>query len=98
MNKTKIIIIVTMILLALVFVKIGLTKRGGAREKKNNDDYKKVDAIIVTPSLLSSDITVNGSIEAYDEVELKNEIAGRVVAINLPEGRLVRKGTMLFQK
>lgn len=96
MKKTNIIIIVAMILLALFFVKIGLTKHAGDREKKNSD-YKKVDATIVTPSLLSSDITVNGSIEAYDEVELKNEIAGRVVAINLPEGKLVRKGTMLVK-
>ena len=96
MKKTNIIIIIAMIFLALFFVKIGLTKHERGREKKNND-YKKVDAIIVTPSLLSSDITVNGSVEAYDEVELKNEIAGRVVAINLPEGKIVRKGTMLIK-
>lgn len=57
----------------------------------------KVDAYIVTPSLLINEISVSGSLLAYDEVELKNEVAGRVVFINLPEGKPVKKGTLLVK-
>lgn len=58
---------------------------------------KKVDAVIVSPSLLINEISVNGSLMAYDEVELKNEVAGRVVKLNLPEGKFVKKGTLLVK-
>lgn len=33
----------------------------------------------------------------FDEVELKPEIAGRVVKMNLPEGRFVKSGTLLVK-
>ena len=56
-----------------------------------------MDAFVVTPSLLTSDITVIGSLVAFDEVKLMNEVAGRVVSINLPEGKSVAKGTLLVK-
>jgi membrane fusion protein (multidrug efflux system) len=58
---------------------------------------KKVDGYIVSPSLLINEISVNGSLMAMDEVELKNEVAGRVVKLNLPEGKFVKKGTLLVK-
>ncbi len=58
---------------------------------------KKVDAYVVKPATLVTDITVTGSIAAYDEVDLKNEVAGRIVMLNLPEGKFVRKGTILVK-
>lgn len=57
----------------------------------------KVDAFVVKPSLLIDEISVSGSLLAYEEVELKNEVAGRVDFINLPEGKQVKKGTLLVK-
>jgi len=57
----------------------------------------KVDAFVVKPSLLIDQITVSGSLLAYEEVALMNEIAGRVVLINLPEGKFVKKGMLLVK-
>lgn len=99
MKKTNIIIAVLLILLAAFFITIGFTKSGNNKDKKGlkEKSEKKVDAYIVKTSLLSSDITVSGSLEAYDEVDLKNETAGRIVYVNLPEGKFVRKGTLLIK-
>jgi membrane fusion protein (multidrug efflux system) len=98
MKKTNIVIAVLLVLLAAFFIKIGFTKSGNKdkNESKGKAD-KKVDAFVVKTSLLSSDITVSGSLEAYDEVDLKNETAGRIVYVNLPEGKFVRKGTLLIK-
>jgi membrane fusion protein, multidrug efflux system len=57
----------------------------------------KVDGFIAVPTLLENQIAVSGSILAYEEVALMNEMAGRVVMINLPEGKLVKKGTLLVK-
>ena len=57
----------------------------------------KVDGYVLKPQLLEDEITVSGSLVAYEEVELKNEIAGRVVLINLPEGKFVKEGTLLVK-
>jgi membrane fusion protein, multidrug efflux system len=98
MKKTNIIIAVLLVLLSAFFIKVGLTKSGDKDKKESKEKAdKKVDAYIVKTSLLTSDITVSGSLEAYDEVDLKNETAGRIVYVNLPEGKFVRKGTLLIK-
>jgi len=71
---------------------------GGATASKGKErPGAKVDGFIVTPSVLIDQITVSGSLLAYEQVDLMNEIAGRVVFINLPEGKFVGKGTLLVK-
>jgi membrane fusion protein, multidrug efflux system len=57
----------------------------------------RVDGFVVKPSTLLNEISVSGSLLAYEEVVLMNETAGRVVFINLPEGKFVKKGTLLVK-
>lgn len=57
----------------------------------------KVDAIVVSPTSLTNEIFVSGSLLGFEEVELMNEIPGRVVSINLPEGEYVKKNTLLVK-
>ncbi|MBP1618857.1 MAG: efflux transporter, family, subunit [Bacteroidetes bacterium] len=98
MKRTNIIVAAVLLLLTAFFLKVGFTK---PKEKEGKGakgkGQPKVDAFIATPSLLVSEITVTGSLAAYDEVDLKNEVAGRVVMVNLPEGKFVRKGTLLIK-
>jgi membrane fusion protein, multidrug efflux system len=73
---------------------------GSSKEPGNSKKQRqqlKVDAFVVKPSLLIDEISVSGSLLAFEEVELKNEVAGRVVKINLPEGQYVNKGTLLVK-
>lgn len=62
-------------------------------------DYKvtSVDGFLVKPSILSEDVTASGTIIPAEETELHPEASGRVVTINLPEGRTVRKGDLLVK-
>ncbi len=71
-------------------------------KKKQNTDSKskierKVEACVIKPTLLIDEISVSGSLLAFDEVELRNEVGGRIVTLNLPEGKFVTKGTLLVK-
>ena len=44
-----------------------------------------------------NEITVTGTLVSFDEVTLQNEVAGRIVKLNLPEGKFVKKGTLLVK-
>jgi len=57
----------------------------------------KVDGFVVKPSVLINEISVSGSLLPYEEVSLMNEVAGRVVFMNLPEGKFVKKGSLLVK-
>ncbi len=99
MNKKKstIWIAIIFIVLAGLLIKVRFTKPADSEKSKKEKPLKKVDAYIVKPSLLIDEILVSGSLQAYETVDLKNEVAGRVVFINLPEGRFVKKGTLLVK-
>ena len=79
-KKSTLWIAIVMLALVAFFLKLAFTK---SDEKDKRGDKgkveKKVDAIIVKPSLLINEISVSGSLLAFEEVELKNEVAGRVV-------------------
>ena len=56
-----------------------------------------VEAIIVGPQSLSSNIEVPGSLLPYEETELRSEITGRIVQLNVQEGNQVSRGTLLVK-
>ncbi len=97
MKKINIIIVIVLVILSAIFLKVGLSKSGDKKHEGKEKVQKKVDAYIVSPSYLSSNIMVTGSLAAYNEVELKNEVAGRITMVNLPEGKFVKKGTLLVK-
>lgn len=55
----------------------------------------EVDAYVVKAEALQSVIDVPGSIVANEVVEIHPEVSGRVVRLNVAEGRYVNKGTLL---
>ncbi len=98
-KKSTILIATLFILSALFFLKLGFGKSTDMEKKKEGKEkaQKKVSAYVAKPSSLVTEIAVSGSLLAFDEVELKNEVAGRVVMINLPEGKFVKQGTLLVK-
>jgi membrane fusion protein (multidrug efflux system) len=96
-KKINIGIAAALVLLTAFFIGVGFSGSDDKKHEKKDKGQKKVDAFIVKPATLVSDITVSGSLAAYDEVDLKNEVAGRITTLNLPEGKFVRKGTLLVK-
>lgn len=94
-KKSTIWIALIFIVLALLIIKIGFST--DSKEEKREKPQKKVDGFIVKKSLVVNEIAISGSLQAFEMVDLKSEISGRIVEINLPEGKFVKKGTLLVK-
>ncbi len=97
MKKARIIIAVLLVAITGVFVYLAIKQMGEEKNAKRPAGNRQIDAFVVHPSTLSDEISVSGSLLAFEEVELRNEVAGRVVQVNLPEGKFVKKGTLLVK-
>jgi membrane fusion protein (multidrug efflux system) len=56
-----------------------------------------VDVIIAKPTAVSNIIEANGTVIANESVELHPEATGKLIYLNIPEGRYITKGTVLAQ-
>jgi membrane fusion protein (multidrug efflux system) len=56
-----------------------------------------VEGFVVKPSVVIQSISISGTLRPFEETVLMPEVTGRVVALNLPEGRLVKQGTLLVK-
>jgi membrane fusion protein (multidrug efflux system) len=54
-----------------------------------------VDAMVTSARQLSSDIEVPGTIMANESTEIRSEVSGRVVQLNVKEGTHVQQGALL---
>jgi len=95
--KKTIIRIIVLVLILVPITLLLLHKKPEEKRRGRGDGQRKVEAIVVRPSKLLNEISVTGSLLPFDEVELKNEVAGRIVLLNLPEGKAVSKGTVLVK-
>src|SRR6476661_4098548 len=72
-----------------------------ACKEKTTDNKPKtnpptiVDVIIAASQPVTNVIEANGTIIANESVELRPEVSGRLVYLNVPEGRQVAQGTVL---
>ena len=55
----------------------------------------QAEGFIVKTRSLSENIEVPGTLLPFEETEIRPEISGRIVYLNVPEGRFVTKGTIL---
>lgn len=72
-------------------------KNADAAGKSSLKVISNIEGFVVKPGLLESSITVSGSLRPFEETVLMPEVPGRVVSINLPEGKFVKKGTLLVK-
>ncbi len=54
-----------------------------------------VDAMIAQPSVIHDTIEANGTIIANETVSLHPQVTGRLIYLNIPEGKKVQQGTVL---
>lgn len=64
---------------------------------KDKKPASKVEGFVVTPTVLSQDIEMPGSLMAAEETELHPEVSGRVTGIYFTEGSNVGQGAMLVK-
>ncbi len=55
----------------------------------------RVDVYLVSPQPFAENIEVPGSVIANETTEIHPEVSGRIVSLNVAEGRQVAKGTLL---
>ncbi len=93
-------------LLLLVLFLIGITiyfKKCKSSEKNKKPEANKgtsvlgVSAVIVSPEPLDYKLYSSGTVLANEEVQLRNEVPGRIISINFKEGTKVNKGDLLVK-
>jgi membrane fusion protein (multidrug efflux system) len=60
-----------------------------------NQPPMAVEYMVVKPTLINEKIEVPGSLRAYESTEIHPEISGRLVQLNINEGKSVGKGALL---
>lgn len=71
--------------------------------KEKKDTFKQkgangptiVDVIIAKPDRVSNQVEVNGTVVANEFAELRPEVSGLLTYLNVPEGSVVQKGTVI---
>jgi membrane fusion protein (multidrug efflux system) len=63
--------------------------------KENSIDF--LEGYVVKPLKVDQSINVSGTLKPFEETTLMPEVAGRVVRINLPEGKFVKAGALLVK-
>lgn len=56
-----------------------------------------VDGFIVEPHTIGDRVEVPGTLLPFEETQIRAEVSGRVVYLNVPEGTIVPKGTVLVK-
>ncbi|WP_245825588.1 efflux RND transporter periplasmic adaptor subunit [Sediminibacterium ginsengisoli] len=85
---------ISMLPLAMLVLLACKSKKEQPKQAAGNQPVV-VDVIIASTSSLSNTLEVNGTVVANEAVELRPEISGRLVQLNLPEGASVKQGTVL---
>lgn len=92
----------TGLLLIMLMVLAGCeSKKGGQGPAGNGGNRQRgpllVDGFVVEQHELSENVEVPGSLLPAEETQIRAEVAGRVVQLNIPEGRIVKKGVVLVK-
>ena len=86
------------IFLSLILI-AGVSCSGNKKKKegKENPSISFIEGYVITPSVVDETIGISGTLRPFEETVLMPEMPGRVVMVNLPEGQLVKKGTLLLK-
>lgn len=97
MTKKHILLFFSLGLLAPACNKNG--NKSGAAPTPTRASYNvvSVEGFVVKPANLTASVTASGTLLPLEETELHPEASGRVVHLNLPEGKTVRKGDLLVK-
>lgn len=99
--KIKTILLLLFALFFIGFIAYRINKNVSSKDKgKGNTDQKpslQVNAIVISEKDFSNTISVSGSIDANEHIEIRSEVSGIVENIYFAEGSNVKKGQVLFK-
>lgn len=72
-------------------------KNADSKDKKGKSKSMNVTGIVAKPQTFDNNLSLSGSIEANEQVEIRSEVSGIVEAIYFQEGSNVSKGQVLFK-
>lgn len=94
-------IYIAVAIVAVAFVSYRLTRddnpKVAAPEPSGGSSPMEVNAVVVTPRQFSNIITLSGSIEPNEQVQIRSEVSGIVRNLAFQEGTMVSKGQLLLR-
>lgn len=84
------------VLVFVIFSSCKSKKQESAPGRQRQGDLM-VDAFVIQPSTVSEDIEVPGSLLPFEETAIRAETGGRIVKLNVQEGSVVQRGTLLIK-
>lgn len=99
MKKRYIIVAIILCgLIALIANRISVnSKASSPKNAPRTSTVMSVEGKVVKAEKFAENLTLSGTLEANEEIELRSEISGIVESINFEEGTKVSKGQILFQ-
>lgn len=83
------------------FISYRIIENKGDSKASNSKSGKpaamRLAGIVVQPQTFENNLSLSGSIEANEQVEIRSEVSGIVESINFQEGTNVSKGQLLFK-
>lgn len=100
--KLKHIIYTLLILVIGAFITYRILENKSEKNNEKDNGAKnkmpaKVSGLVLKPQEFSDHLSLSGSIEANEQVEIRSEVSGIVESINFNEGTNVSKGEVLFK-
>jgi membrane fusion protein, multidrug efflux system len=72
-------------------------KNNESKGKEGKNKVMTLSGIVVKTQIFDNNLSLSGSIEANEQVEIRSEVSGIVESINFKEGSYVSKGQLLFK-
>ncbi|MBS1948376.1 MAG: efflux RND transporter periplasmic adaptor subunit, partial [Bacteroidetes bacterium] len=85
----------TGILLLHAFVHFNCKGRADGPKAPMASEPPVVDVLVASPKSISNEVEANGTVVANEYVELHPEASGRLIYLNVPEGKYVTTGTVI---
>lgn len=89
--------LVTGLVLGLTFMACEEEKKQEAPRRARGGGPVQAEGFVVRTTSLSENIEVPGTLLPFEVTEIRPEISGRVVRLNIPEGSHVQQGTVLVK-
>lgn len=82
---------------ALIVYRIVQNKELGNTGPSSNNLPTTVSGLILRPQVFKDNLSLSGSLEANEQIDVRSEVSGIVESINFEEGQKVNKGQVLFR-
>jgi membrane fusion protein (multidrug efflux system) len=89
--------VVFLFFVVIIFSSCKSKKQETAPARGRQQGPIQVDAFVVGQSAVSENIEVPGSLFPFEETQIRAEVGGRIVKLNINEGSFVQKGTLLVK-